>query len=96
LQERLNRLAIDADDSGADIAEAGTDGGDFLESVVLRVVDERWPFPPHYALAPQPLAALDLLDSPDPVARRIGREVPAALPEASRRCSRAARPKPAR
>jgi segregation and condensation protein B len=49
--------------------------------VVLRVVDEPWPFPPHYAVAPQPLAALDLLDYPESTARRIGREVLHALPE---------------
>src|SRR5262249_24867285 len=39
------------------------------------VVEGPWPFPPHYPLAPQPLAALDLLEDPDPVARRTGREV---------------------
>jgi hypothetical protein len=49
--------------------------------VLLRVVDEPWPFQPRYTLAPQPLVALDLLDLPDPVARRIGREVLNALPE---------------
>jgi hypothetical protein len=41
------------------------------EAVLLRVVDEPSPYP----LAPQPVAALDLLDYPDLVARRIGREV---------------------
>jgi segregation and condensation protein B len=38
-------------------------------------------FPPHYPLAPQPLAALDLLDYPDHVARRIGRDVLNSLVE---------------
>jgi segregation and condensation protein B len=45
------------------------------EPVLLRVVDEPWPFPPNYPIAPQPLAALDLLDYPDQVARRVAREV---------------------
>jgi segregation and condensation protein B len=67
LQEQLNQLAVDG--SEAD------DAPETLEPVLLRVVDEPWPFPPHYPLAPQPLAALDLLDDPDPVARRLGREV---------------------
>ena len=50
--------------------------------MLLRVVDEQpWPFPPHYPVAPQPLAALDLLDYPDQVARRIGREVLNSLGE---------------
>jgi len=43
--------------------------------VLLRTVDGLWPFPAHTQLVPQPLAALDLLEYPDPVARRIGREV---------------------
>ena len=51
------------------------------ESVLVRVVEEPWPFPPHYMLAPQPLAALDLLDYPDQLARRIGREVLSSLGE---------------
>ena len=67
LQEQLNQL--DIDESAVD------EMTDERESVMLRVVDEAWPFPPHYPLAPQPLAALDLLDYPDQVARRIGREV---------------------
>jgi hypothetical protein len=46
-----------------------------LEAVLLRVVDGPWPFPPHFQLAPQPLAALDLLEYPDPAARHLGREV---------------------
>ena len=37
---------------------------------MLRVVDGPWPFPPNYQLAPQPLAALDLLEYPDPAAQR--------------------------
>ncbi len=70
LQEQLNRLDID--------------GGDEVtarDAVLLRVVDEPWPFPPHYPLAPQPLAALDLLEYPDLVARRIGREALSSLAE---------------
>ena len=66
VQEQLNRLDLDAD---------AFDGPDQREPVLLRVVDEGWPFSPHYSLAPQPLAALDLLDYPEPVARRVGREV---------------------
>ena len=46
-----------------------------LAAVLLRAVDGLWPFPPNYQLAPQPLAALDLLDYPDEAARRRGREV---------------------
>src|SRR5207253_9121680 len=73
LQEQLNRLDIenDLDDRGARERE----------DVLLRVVEEPWPFPPHYPLAPQPLAALDLLDYPDQVARRVGREVLSSLGE---------------
>lgn len=44
-------------------------------SVLLRVVDGPWPFPAHCQLAPQPLAALDLLDYPDAAARRRGHDV---------------------
>ena len=43
--------------------------------VLLRTVEGDWPFPSHYQLAPEPLAALDLLDYTDPAARRLGREV---------------------
>jgi hypothetical protein len=42
---------------------------------LLRVVEEPWPFPPNYPIAPHPLAALDLLDYPDQIARRTGRDV---------------------
>jgi hypothetical protein len=52
-----------------------------LKSGLLRVAEEPWPFPPHYPLAPQPLAALDLLDYPDQLARRTGREVLNSLGE---------------
>ena len=83
LQEQLNRLDIEDDD----VNEAN----DERDSVLLRVVDEPWPFPPHYPLAPQPLAALDLLDYPDQVAQRIGREVLNELGETGPRCWRAAR-----
>jgi segregation and condensation protein B len=76
LQEQLNRLDIDAN---FDDIDDGTSKE--RESVLLRVVEEPWPFPPHYPLAPQPLAALDLLDYPDQLARRIGREVLSSLGE---------------
>ena len=66
LQEQLNRLDVDV---------PADDDGEMAEPVLLRVVDEPWPFPPNYPVAPQPLAALDLLDYPDQVARGIGREV---------------------
>ena len=46
LQERLNRLDID-DDASDKPAER--------DSLLLPMVDEPWPFPPHYPLAPQPL-----------------------------------------
>src|SRR5207245_9983511 len=49
------------------------------DPVLLRVVDEPWPFPPNYPVAPQPLAALGLLDYPDEIARCTGREVLNAL-----------------
>ena len=49
--------------------------------MLLRVVDDPLPFPPHYPLAPQPLVALDLLDYPQPAARRLGREVLSSLVE---------------
>jgi segregation and condensation protein B len=64
LQEQLNRADVETrtEDEAAD-----------RKTVVLRVVDAAWPFPPHYPLAPQPLAALDLLDYPDQVAREVGR-----------------------
>src|SRR5260221_14072792 len=52
------------------------------DSVIFGVVDAPCPFPPHYPLAPQPLAAVDLLQYPDQAARRIGREVLSSLPEA--------------
>ena len=73
LQEQLNHLDI-----GADVDDGATNERD---TVLLRVVEGPWPFPPHYPLAPQPLAALDLLDYPDQVARRIGREVLGSLGE---------------
>ena len=49
------------DDGSADETRA------VIDTVLLRVVDEPWPFPPNYPLAPQQLAALELLDS-SPVA----------------------------
>lgn len=70
LQEQLNALDLD---------DAAQEGVRPLDPVQLRVVDEPWPFPPNYLVAPQPLAALDLLDYPDQVARRTGREVLNAL-----------------
>ena len=71
LQEQLNRFDIDDE----------SDNSRARETIMLRIVDESWPFPPHYALAPQPLAALDLLDYPEPVAMRIGREILNSLGE---------------
>jgi hypothetical protein len=71
LQEQLNRLDVDGSDDNPEPAEP----------VLLRVVDEPWPFPPNYPMAPQSLAALDLLDYPDQVARRLGREVLSELPD---------------
>jgi segregation and condensation protein B len=44
-------------------------------TVLLRAVDGPWPFPSNCQLAPQPLAALDLLDYPEELGRRRGREV---------------------
>jgi len=44
-------------------------------SILLRVVDGPWPFPTHCQLAPQLLAALDLLDYPNAAARRRGHDV---------------------
>jgi segregation and condensation protein B len=62
----LERRAADAVEAVGE--EAGT-------AVLLRVIDGPWPFPPNYELAPQPLAALDLLEYPDPATQHIGREV---------------------
>src|SRR5579859_2142607 len=53
-------------------AETGADSDTGTVPVMLRVVDEPWPFPPHHQLAAQPLAALDLLEYPDPAAQRVG------------------------
>jgi len=61
VQAQLNQL-----DLGDDVGDASRE----RDSVVLRVVDAPWPFPPHYPVAPPPLAALNLLDYPDPIARR--------------------------
>ena len=68
----------------ADRSDAYADSGSDTETVpvMLRVVDGPWPFPPNYQLAPQPLAALDLLEYPDPAAQRIGREVLRSLADA--------------
>jgi hypothetical protein len=52
--------------------------------VLLRAIDGFWPFPPHAQLAPQPLAALDLLKYPDAVARHRGRMVLGELAATSR------------
>ena len=70
LQEQLNALNVD----GAAEEQHRTD------SVLLRVVDAPWPFPPNYPIAAQPLAALDLLEYPDQVARRLAGEALHALP----------------
>jgi hypothetical protein len=62
---QLNQLDIDG---SSDAKSAPT------EPVLLRVVDDPWPFPPNYPIVPQPVAALDLLDYPEQVARRTGRD----------------------
>jgi segregation and condensation protein B len=49
--------------------------------VLLRAIDGLWPFPAHCQLAPQPLAALDLLDYPDAQWQLRGRELLRALAE---------------
>jgi hypothetical protein len=73
--KQLNQLDIDGfSDTAPGLAE----------SVLLRVVDDPWPFPPNYPIAPQPLAVLDLLDYPDQVARRTGPGVLNDLPIRSR------------
>jgi segregation and condensation protein B len=77
--EVFSELQRHADRSAA---AAGTDSETDLVPVLLRVVDGPWPFPPNYQLAPQPLAALDLLEYPEPAAQRIGREVLRALADA--------------
>ncbi len=51
--------------------------------VLLRTVEGHWPSPSHYQLAPQPLAALDLLEYSETAARRLGREVLRSLTEAA-------------
>jgi len=78
LQEHLNRLDLEDTSDGM---SALWDPGAERERVLLRVVEEPWPFPPHYAMAPQPLAALDLLDYPADLARRMGRDVLRELAE---------------
>jgi hypothetical protein len=70
LQEELNRRDVE-----------DTNTAHEREQVLLRVVGEPWPFPAHYELAAQPLAAPDLLDYPDTAARRIGRGVLETLRE---------------
>jgi len=67
--------------------------------VLLRTVDGLWPFPAHTQVVPQPLA-LDLLEYPDPVAQRIGREVLRELSQTqtaptvlARRNAKSARPR---
>src|ERR1700730_15929186 len=59
-----------ATNQGADPATA-----EDLDAVLLRVVDGPWPLPHSCQLARRPLAALDLLEYPDPAARHLGREV---------------------
>ncbi len=79
LQEQLNRLDLDPDPD-LDARVPGQPGGR-RDAVLLRVVEHSWPFPPHYPLAPHPLAAMDLLDYPSHEAQRIGREVLGSLGE---------------
>jgi segregation and condensation protein B len=54
---------------------AGAVGDELKRPVLLRTIDGVWPFPANCQLAPQPLAALDLLDYPDPPVRNRGRQV---------------------
>jgi segregation and condensation protein B len=72
LQEQLNQPDVDGSPDATPPSP---------EPVLLRVVDDPWPFPPNYPIAPQPLAALDLLDYPNQVARRTGRELLNSLGE---------------
>ena len=64
-------------------AAAGADQAEEADATVVlqRTVEGDWPLPSHYQLAPQPLAALDLLDYPHPAACRLGREVLRSLAE---------------
>jgi hypothetical protein len=55
--------------------DADLSDGEELVAVLLRVVDGQWPLPPNYQLAPQPLAALDLLEYPSAATRHLGREI---------------------
>jgi len=73
LQVLVDEVAVVADTAGK---------ADALP-VLLRTVEGDWPFPSHYQLAPQPLAALDLLEYSDPAARSLGREVLRSLAEAA-------------
>jgi segregation and condensation protein B len=76
LQERLNQRDVDGElDAAAESSALDA------SAVLLRVVDSAWPFPANAVIAPQPLAALDLLDYPDQVVRHVGREVLDALTE---------------
>lgn len=79
-QAQLNELDLDGSAEDA-----------VTDPVLVRVVEEPWPFPPNYPVAPQPLAALDLMDHPEPAPRRVGREVLASLMRPNRRCWAAAR-----
>ena len=95
LQEQLNRLDVDVD-ADIELGDAPPDDPRDVPSgrrdaVLLRVVEHTWPFPPHYPLAPHPLAAMDLLDYPSHEARRIGREVLISLGETRPRRWRGAR-----
>jgi hypothetical protein len=78
--EAFSALQQHADRSAAD---TGSGADSDMHPVLLRVVDGSWPFPPNCQLAPQPLAAPDLLDYPDPAAQRVGREVLRSLADAS-------------
>jgi chromosome segregation and condensation protein ScpB len=68
-----------------DAVAAAADHADEADRVpvLLRAVEGDWPFPNHYQLAPQPLAALDLLDYPDSAARHIGQAVVRSLAESA-------------
>jgi len=57
------------------------DGSEPRTTIWLRVVAGAWPFPPHRAVAPAALAALDLLEHPATVAQQQARDVLAGLEE---------------
>jgi segregation and condensation protein B len=77
--ESASAWAMDAYISAASVEvlldQVPAAAGPETQPVLLRSLDGVWPFPAHCQLAPQPLAALDLLDYPDAGSRHRGREV---------------------